>query len=126
MMDFLKIVFCACDEDMNGSLSHDELTTDVCKVILDHEVSEEHFDMVDANGDGDVTMEEVMEWAMANAHMAARAATYKDRMFSENGDLFFKQNWKRCWTLKRFFISLKLISKLLSALLDVFVMPTEA
>ena len=94
MMDFLKIVFCACDEDMNGSLSHDELTTDVCKVILDHEVSEEHFDMVDANGDGDVTMEEVMEWAMANAHMAARAATYKDRMFSENGNFGYQQNWK--------------------------------
>ena len=87
MLDFLHIVFCACDEDFNGNLNHTELTTDVCKVILDHEVEQEHFDMVDANGDGEVSLDEVLEWAMSNEYMKKRSATYKDRMFSENGNI---------------------------------------
>ena len=87
MLDFLHIVFCACDEDFNGNLNHTELTTDVCKIILDHEVEQEHFDMVDANGDGEVSLDEVLEWAMSNEHMTKRSATYKDRMFSENGNI---------------------------------------
>ena len=87
MLDFLHIVFCACDEDFNGNLNHTELTTDVCKVILDHEVEQEHFDMVDANGDGEVSLDEVLEWAMSNEYMKKRSATYKDRMFSENGNV---------------------------------------
>ena len=64
-----------------------KLTTDVCKVILDHEVEQEHFDMVDANGDGEVSLDEVLEWAMSNEYMKKRSATYKDRMFSENGNI---------------------------------------
>ena len=87
MLDFLHIVFCACDEDFNGNLNHTELTTDVCKIILDHEVEQEHFDMVDVNGDGEVSLDEVLEWAMSNEYMKKRSATYKDRMFSENGNI---------------------------------------
>ena len=87
MLDFLHIVFCACDEDFNGNLNHTELTTDVCKVILDHEVEQEHFEMVDANDDGEVSLDEVLEWAMSNEDMKKRSATYKDRMFSENGNV---------------------------------------
>merc|ERR1712018_700504 len=64
METFLNIVFCACDENQNGSLDHGELNTEVCQVITQHEISSGTFDDVDTNDDGEVTKEEVIDDAV--------------------------------------------------------------
>merc|ERR1711974_462220 len=58
----LNIIFCACDEDGSGALSHEELSTEVCKIIVQHETSEEDFAAVDADGDGEITQQEVIDF----------------------------------------------------------------
>ena len=86
METFLNIVFCACDENQNGSLDHGELNTEVCQVITQHEISSGTFDDVDANDDGEVTKEEVIAYAMAT--MSTRAASMKvARGFHENAHI---------------------------------------
>lgn len=85
--DIIYVVFCACDEDQSGTLSHEELTTDVCKVILDHELSAEDFASADADGDGEVSMEEVFNWVMSHGHdhIESRAISMKSsRGFSND------------------------------------------
>ena len=86
METFLNIVFCACDENQNGSLDHGELNTEVCQVITQHEISSGTFDDVDSNDDGEVTKEEVIDYAMS--HMHTRAASMKvARGFHENAHI---------------------------------------
>merc|ERR1712211_84634 len=86
METFLNIVFCACDENQNGSLDHGELNTEVCQVITQHEISSGTFDDVDTNDDGEVTKEEVLDYAMS--HMHTRAASMKvARGFHENAHI---------------------------------------
>merc|ERR1712211_103127 len=70
METFLNIVFCACDENQNGSLDHGELNTEVCQVITQHEISSGTFDDVDTNDDGEVTKEEVIDYAMSHAYQS--------------------------------------------------------
>merc|ERR1711902_379665 len=72
METFLNIVFCACDENQNGSLDHGELNTEVCQVITQHEISSGTFDDVDSNDDGEVTKEEVIDYAMSHIDAAVR------------------------------------------------------
>ena len=75
-----------CDEDQNGSLTHGELTTEVCKVILDHEVSIEDFEAADTDGNGEITYEEAEKWANSNARFYERADSMKSsKMFSNDG-----------------------------------------
>merc|ERR1739848_957663 len=50
----------ACDEDFSGGISHDELNTDVCMAITQYEVPEEDFAHCDANGDGEITLDEAL------------------------------------------------------------------
>jgi len=79
------VVFCACDEDFSGALSHEELTTEVCKVIVQHETSAEDFASVDADGDGEVTIEEVIEWVQSHKDIETRAKSMKlSRGFSND------------------------------------------
>ena len=86
LLDYLYIVICACDENGNGSLSYDEMTTDVCKVILEENVTQEEFAEVDANGDGEVTFDEASEWAMSSDRLVSRAASMmQSRAFSNDG-----------------------------------------
>merc|ERR1712029_149171 len=67
METFLNIVFCACDENQN-------------------EISSGTFDDVDSNDDGEVTKEEVIDYAMS--HMHTRAASMKvARGFHENAHI---------------------------------------
>ena len=119
MLDYLYIVVCACDENGNGSLSYGEMTTDVCKVILEENVTQEEFAEVDANGDGEVTFDEASEWAMSSDRLVSRAASMmQSRAFSNNGRYQKSHNASE---LKRFFSFLKLKLKPLSESLDVFV-----
>ena len=62
------------------------MTTDVCKVILEENVTQEEFAEVDANGDGEVTFDEASEWAMSSDSLVSRAASMmKSRAFSNDG-----------------------------------------
>merc|ERR1711994_613139 len=84
-MDLINVVFCACDEDGSDTLSQEEVTTELCQVILDHELSQDDFASIDENGDGEATKEEVVDWALSNGHMDERATSMKSpRMFSDN------------------------------------------
>ena len=86
LLDYLYILICACDENGNGSLSYDEMTTNVCKVILEDNVSQEDFAEVDANGDGEVTFDEASKWAMSSDRMVSRAASMiQSKAFSNDG-----------------------------------------
>merc|ERR1712020_339077 len=81
----LDVVFCACDEDGNGSLSHEELTTVVCKVIIQHEVGEEDFALVDADGDGELTKQEVIDFFSGQKPQKGRVSSRKlPRDFSDD------------------------------------------
>ena len=63
-------------------LDYQEVSGGACAAVIDHvfdhEVSEEEFNMVDANGDGVLDPEELLDFAEANAHHLGRAS---QRMF---------------------------------------------
>ena len=63
-------------------LDYQEVSGGACAAVIDHvfdhEVSEEEFNMVDANGDGVLDPEELIDFAEANAHHLGRAS---QRMF---------------------------------------------
>jgi hypothetical protein len=84
----VHIVMCACDEDFSGGISHDELNSDVCMAITQYEVPEEDFAHCDANGDGEITLDEALA-ALEKYHHdepMRRALTAFDRenFFSDN------------------------------------------
>merc|ERR1712018_871040 len=84
----IHLVMCACDEDFSGGISHDELNTDVCMAITQYEVPEEDFAHCDANGDGEITLDEALA-ALEKYHHdepMRRALTAFDRenFFSDN------------------------------------------
>ena len=63
-------------------LDYQEVSGGVCGAVIDHvfnhEVSEDEFDHVDANGDGVLEPEELLAFAEENAHHLGRAS---QRMF---------------------------------------------
>ena len=63
-------------------MDYQEVSGGACAAVIDHvfdhEVSEEEFNMVDANGDGVLDPEELLDFAEANAHHLGRAS---QRMF---------------------------------------------
>ena len=63
-------------------MDYQEVSGGVCGAVIDHvfnhEVSEEEFNMVDANGDGVLEPEELLAFAEENAHHLGRSS---QRMF---------------------------------------------
>ena len=80
----LHIVFCACDEDMSGGLSHEEMNSGVCKAITQYEAPQEDFDAADTNGDGEISLDEAIAWANEYAP-ETRMAYNRENYFSDDG-----------------------------------------
>jgi len=74
----IKLVFCSCDNDGDFQLNLDEYLGPVCEAVglymFDHENDENDFTIVDANGDGSLTVEEVFTTFM-NEISSERIAT---------------------------------------------------
>ena len=84
----VQLIFCACDDiERDGELSLDEFMGEVCETILGHaygyEVNEDDFNAVDANGDGKISVDEVM-----NAMNSMETRSLKEFYFSDNGNIF--------------------------------------
>ena len=85
----VHLVMCACDEDFSGGISHDELNSDVCMAITQYEVPEEDFAHCDANGDGEITLDEALaalEKYQSVETMRSPSAFNRDNFFSDDGN----------------------------------------
>merc|ERR1719219_1167790 len=87
VQDILNMVFCACEDgEHDGLLSLDEFTSEVCKVVNNHlfgyQVSQDDFEELDSNNDGQLSTEEVFDAFISMMTPNSRKISLK--MFSNN------------------------------------------
>lgn len=84
----IRMTICVCDEpDYNMQLSLAEINGEVCQAMFNEPMPEDMFNMIDADGSGEISFDEALAFASIIEDMEGQGRSYFaiSRTFSNNG-----------------------------------------